>query len=154
MLNTLIFVRRIDLIVPLTIAQCQERLQAFKPTVTAPYHVTVHADNFQIQFGGREQIRIIVNGTLSTDEIGQAQVQAEVGIERTISNLQLVGGLFALVHLMTLAEALDNSLVGDNILGAVALFVGLFWLLLVSGMAYSQHRLRRDVIQLFTTSDS
>ena len=145
----LIFVRRVNCVSLLYIAQCKARVQQFKPSLKAPYRVAIDGDYFTIRFGGSGQIVLWVNGTFQQTEDGFTRIQADVGVENTLDNLKLVGGLLLLVLMMTLAEVFDNDLVEGHALGAIAFFIGLFLVVLVGGMALSQHLLRKDVVKLF-----
>ncbi len=146
--EALIFVRNVNCVQPLTLKECQIQIQGFKPTLTAPYQVFVDQDVFTVRFGGRGQIALWIQGKFQPIDDDFTRIIAEIGVERSFDNLKLVGGLLLLVVMMTLAEILDNELIGETMFGVLALFVGGFLLVLIGGMAYSQHRLRNDIINL------
>lgn len=146
----LLFVRSLDCIVPTSIKKCVEQLHFFRPSLSAQFHIKVTSEGFVMQYGDDAQMKLWVVGTLQEIDNSSTQVQAKIGIDRQHSNLKYVAGLSGLVMTMAFAEALDDGFDWGGVLLAGGLFVAGFWILLILGMGYSQHRLRRDLIKFLS----
>lgn len=150
MVNTpenLIFTHTIDRDSPLSVAECVSALRQFKPTLNAPILVTVDDSQFMIRYGGREQIIIWAIGTV--DRLGKGtHIQAQIGIARNRTTARLLAGISSLVALMVLAEALSQEIPWGESAQVITLFLAGFVIILMGGMTYSQHRLRRDLIKV------
>jgi len=142
----LLFTRTIEGVVPFPLDMCIQSIHQFKTTLTAPIHVTVNTEQFVICYGGQSQLQLWAFGTWSTLNETHTQIDVQVGIERGKTTFNLLAGLSGLVLMMILAEGLSQDVDGDGMLTAIIIFFGGFWLILIGGMAYSQHRLRQDLI--------
>ena len=143
----LIFVHRIDTITSLSLAECTHLIQQFKPTLDAPIQITIEGCDFVMRYGGQAQLQLWVIGTVNPVETHRTHIQAQIGIANNQSTTRLIGGLSILVLMMILAEALSQEMEWDTMFHIVALFFAGFWILLIGGMLFSQHRLKRDLLQ-------
>ncbi len=146
----LLFTRSVDCVIPISIKKCGEQLHFFCPSLSAQFHIKVTTEGFVMQYGGDAQMKLWVVGTLQEIDNSSTRVQTKIGIDSQHSNLKYVAGLSGLVMMMAFAEALDDEFDWGGILLAGGLFTAGFWILLILGMGYSQHRLRRDLIQFLS----
>lgn len=146
----LMFVRKVEVVVPMPVSVLREQLIAFKPSLQAQHKMTIRDDQFVLRYGSDAQMKIWMIGTLTSLDDINTELKAQIGIDRYQSNLKYVVGLSGIVAMMALAEALDNDLELGHVLEIGLLFVFGFWILVLVGMIYSQHRIYRDVIQLLS----
>jgi len=144
----LMFTRAITCTVPYSQDICIDDLQHFKPSLTVETHVSVTGSTFVIRYGDKSQMKLWAIGTLLSAAENTTQIDIQIGIDRTQSNLKYVFGLSGVVWLMALLEGLTDKLAWNNLFIVAGLFFVGFWVLLIFGMVYTQHRFHRDLIQL------
>ena len=145
----LMFKRSITCTVPYTPDICIDDLHHFKPSLTVETQVLIEGSTFVIRYGDSSQMKLWAIGTLTSANDHATHIEIQIGIDRSQSNLKYVVGLSGMVWLMALLEGFTDELEWNNIFIVAGLFFVGFWMLLIGGMVYTQHRFRHDLIQLF-----
>ena len=144
----LMFKRTISCTVPYSQDICKDDLEHFKPSLTVDTQVSISGSNFVVRYGDKSQMKLWAIGALEAVNENKTTIDIEIGIDHRLSNIKYVFGLSIIVWLSALLEGLTDALAWNNLFIMAGLFFLGFWILLISGMAYTQHRFRHDLIDL------